>query len=70
MLQAIQAFEMATGRKLRYELGARRDGDVVETYASVDKAARVLGWRSTRSIVDAMRDAFAWQEGLANSPLG
>jgi UDP-glucose 4-epimerase len=69
VLEAIGAFETATGRKLRYELGPRRDGDVVETYASVEKAARVLGWRASRSIVDAMRDAFAWQEALASSPL-
>jgi UDP-glucose 4-epimerase len=68
--EAIRAFETATGKQLAHEFGPRRPGDVVETYASVDKARTVLGWRSKRTIVDAMRDAYAWQVALARDPLG
>jgi UDP-glucose 4-epimerase len=70
VLEAIAAFDSATGLTLPYELGPRRPGDVVETYASVDKAKAVLGWTAQRTIVDAMRDAYAWQESLAANPLG
>lgn len=69
VLEAIQSFERATGQKLNYELGPRRPGDVIATYASVAKAEQHLGWRAERSIDDAMRDAYNWQRSLATDPL-
>lgn len=69
VLEAIHAFERASGTKLRYRIGPRRPGDVVESYASVKKANEVLGWRATRSIEDAMRDAYRWQLALRDNPL-
>jgi UDP-glucose 4-epimerase len=69
VLQAIQAFEEASGQKLNYRVGPRRTGDVVETYASVDKAAEVLGFRTELTILDAMRDAHRWQLALRDNPL-
>jgi UDP-glucose 4-epimerase len=65
VLEAIAAFEAASQTRLRYRLGPRRPGDVIEIYASVDKALRLLGWRTELGIVDAMRDAYAWQVALA-----
>ena len=50
-------------------LGDRRPGDVVETYASVDKATSKLAWKAERTILDAMRDAYNWQLALKNNPL-
>jgi UDP-glucose 4-epimerase len=70
VLEAIAAFEAASGVRLRYRLGPRRPGDVVEIYASVDKAQRLLGWRSERSIIDAMRDAHRWQLALGERGAG
>jgi len=64
VLEAIAAFEAASGVRLRYRLGPRRPGDVVEIYARVDKAQRMLGWRTERTIIDAMRDAYNWQLAL------
>jgi UDP-glucose 4-epimerase len=69
VLEAIGAFHSATGLALPYEVGPRRAGDVVETYASVDKAKEVLGWSAQRSIADALRDAYAWQQALRSDPL-
>jgi UDP-glucose 4-epimerase len=68
VLQAIAAFEAASGTRLRYRVGPRRPGDVIEIYANVDKALRLLGWRTRRSIVDAMRDAYNWQLALGRRP--
>jgi len=69
VLQAIQAFEQASGQKLRYRVGPRRTGDVVESYANVDKARAELGWNAELGILDAMRDAWQWQVALRDNPL-
>ncbi|HKO92202.1 MAG TPA: UDP-glucose 4-epimerase GalE [Polyangiaceae bacterium] len=69
VLEAIQAFEQASQAKLKYRLGPRRPGDIVESYANVDKARRVLGWSSELTILEAMRDAWKWQVALQKDPL-
>jgi UDP-glucose 4-epimerase len=69
VLQAIHAFEKASQTKLKYRIGPRRPGDVIESYANVDKARQELGWRSELTILDAMRDAWKWELALKNDPL-
>jgi len=64
VLEAIRAFEAVSGVPLRYRFGPRRPGDAVTVYASVDKIERELGWRAQLGIVDAMRDAWNWQQAL------
>ena len=62
--QAIEAFERATGVKVPVEVGPRRDGDIEQIFAHCEKVERVLGWRARRTVEDAMRDAWAWQQSL------
>jgi UDP-glucose 4-epimerase len=62
--QAIEAFERATGEQVPVEVGPRREGDIEQIYAHCEKVERVLGWRAVRSVEDAMRDAWAWQQRL------
>jgi UDP-glucose 4-epimerase len=69
VLQAIHAFEEVSQTKLRYRIGPRRPGDIVESYANVDKARKILGWKAELSIRDAMRDAWKWQVALKEDPL-
>jgi UDP-glucose 4-epimerase len=69
VLEAIAAFEAASGTKLQYRVGPRRNGDVVNSYANVDKARAELGWSSELTILDAMRDAWRWQVALRDNPL-
>jgi UDP-glucose 4-epimerase len=64
VLEAIQAFESVSGVPLRYRFGPRRPGDAVRVYASVDKVESELGWRARLDILDAMRDAWNWQQVL------
>jgi UDP-glucose 4-epimerase len=65
VLEAIAAFEAASGSQLRYRLGPRRPGDAAEVYANADKAQRELGWRARLGVLDAMRDAWRWQQSIA-----
>lgn len=64
VLEVIKTFEDVTGQKLPYEIGPRREGDIVRTYASVDKAARVLDWKAEKTLADALSDAWRWQQTL------
>jgi len=61
VLDAIRAFEKATGISLNYRIGDRRIGDVAVSYADVSKAKRCLGYFTRLSLEDAMRDAYNWQ---------
>lgn len=65
VLEAIAAFERASGTKLPYTVGPRREGDVIETYADVQRSREELGWRAELSVEDAMRDAWRWQQTLS-----
>ena len=65
VLEAIAAFERATGEKLAYDVGPRRPGDIEQIFANCDKVNRVLGWRAERSLDEAMQDAWRWQKTLA-----
>ena len=67
VLELIKTFERVNGVKVNYEIGPRRDGELPEVWANVDKAAKVLGWRANRSLEDMCRDAWNWQ---ARNPNG
>ncbi len=62
--EALDAFVRATGRKVDSVVGPRRGGDIEQIYACVDKSVALLGWRATRSVEEAMRDAWRWQQTL------
>lgn len=61
VLEIIKAFESATGVAIKYEMGARRAGDLPEFWANADKAAEILGWKTTRTLEDMCRDTWNWQ---------
>jgi UDP-glucose 4-epimerase len=61
VLEAVKAFERASGRKIPLDIVARRPGDVAECYADASLAARELGWKPKLSIDDMCADAWRWQ---------
>lgn len=67
VLDLVKAFEESSGQKIPYKVVDRRAGDVAESYASVDKAANGLNWRTTRSLEEACADSWRWQ---SNNPKG
>lgn len=66
VLEAILAFEKVSGTKLNYEIGARRDGDVVAIYAEPTKAFEVLGFTPKYNIEDIMSSAWEWDRKMNN----
>jgi len=67
VLELVHAFEEANNIKIKYQIVARRPGDIAACYANADKAYREMGFKCTRSIVDACRDSWNWQK---NNPKG
>lgn len=64
VLNVINAFEAATGLKVDYSIKPRRDGDVVAVYADCTKSNEVLGWKTEKTLADALGDAWNWQKKL------
>lgn len=64
VVEAIDAFERATGEKLNWAFAPRRAGDVIQAFADTTKANKILGWKTTLTIDDAMRDAWRWEKKL------
>lgn len=64
VLELIASFERATGVKVPYKIGPRREGDIVKIWADPRKANEVLGWKAEAEIDDTMRNTWRWQSNL------
>jgi len=67
VLQVIEAFEKAIGRKLEKSILPRRAGDIAENYADPTKAREELGWTAQYTIEDMCAHVWNWQ---SNNPNG
>ncbi len=65
VLELINTFEAATGVKVPYKIGARREGDIEKIWAEPRKANEVLGWKAEIPLEETMRKTWAWQCHLA-----
>ncbi len=61
VLDVINAFEKSTGKKLNYKIVKRRAGDITAAYADTSLANTELGWKSEKSLEEALYDAWQWQ---------
>jgi len=64
VLEVIASFEKVSGRKLPYEITARRPGDIEQVWADTCRANEVLGWTAKRSLDDALESAWRWECAL------
>lgn len=60
VLEMIDAFERASGRRINYEIVDRRPGDVAACWADPSLAERLLNWRARRDVNDMCRDVWRW----------
>ena len=58
--EMVAAFERVHGAPLPKRDAPPRPGDVAGAYTNIDKASRLLGWRPTLSLDDAIRHALEW----------
>jgi UDP-glucose 4-epimerase len=63
VLDAIRAFEAASGRSIAYEIVGRRPGDIGSCYANPAAAERELGWHAEFGIERMCADQWRWQSG-------
>jgi UDP-glucose 4-epimerase len=61
VIEAVRAFERASGRSVPFERAPRREGDVAECYADPTLAEKTLGWKATLTLDDMCRDTWRWQ---------
>jgi len=66
VLQMITALEKTSGKKVPYQIGPRRPGDIAICYADPTNAARLLGWKTTRDLATMCADGWRWQQQNPN----
>ncbi|HRU98558.1 MAG TPA: UDP-glucose 4-epimerase GalE [Ruminococcus sp.] len=64
--EIVETFEKVNDIKINHVYGARRPGDLPESYANADKALKVLGWKTERTLADMCRDTWNWQKNNPN----
>ncbi len=62
VLDIVNAFEQASGIKLNYVIGARREGDLPAFYADASKANKELGWHAEYDIDKMCADTWNFQK--------
>ena len=67
VLQIINEFKRATGVNINYRIAPKRDGDVAECWAEVERAALELNWRPSRSLEEMLKDAWNWERSSSGN---
>lgn len=61
VLDAVKAFERASGREIPFRIAGRRPGDTAVSYADPTKAQQELGWTAEYDLQRMCEDAWRWQ---------
>lgn len=67
VLEIVKAFEMANGVKIPYIIGNRRQGDLQDSWANVDKIAKYLDWHAHYDLMTMCKDSWKWENNIKNS---
>ena len=66
VLDVVNAFKKASGIDIKYEIVARRAGDLAVCYSDPSKAYKALGWKAERDIEEMCEDSWRWQKQNPN----
>ena len=61
VLQVVTAFQEGVGRPIEHQIVGRREGDVAQCYAAIDKARRELGFKAEKTLLDMCKDEMNWR---------
>jgi UDP-glucose 4-epimerase len=64
VLEAIKSFERVTGVNVKYRITGRRAGDIEKIWADPSFANRELGWKTEKSLDEAMESAWEWEKTI------
>ncbi len=64
VLEVIKTFERVNNLKLNYKIAQRRAGDIESAYADVSFANKELGWKTKKTLEEALESAWKWQQKL------
>jgi UDP-glucose 4-epimerase len=64
VLQVIQSYEAACGKKIPYQIVKRRPGDIASCYTAPNKANAVLKWKANRSLSEMCLSSWDFQRRL------
>ena len=62
VLEALAAFEKASGKDLPFKVVDRRPGDIAECYADSTRAQNELEWKPQYGLDEMCADAWRWQQ--------
>jgi len=66
VLEVLEAFERASGKKIPYQIVARRPGDIASCYADPQKARTELEWIAETGLDEMCSDTWRWQSKNPN----
>lgn len=64
VMQMIHAFEKANQIKIPFEIVSRRPGDIATSYANVQKAYDVLGFKTSKTVNDMVFDSWNFEKSI------
>ncbi len=64
VLELINEFQNATGKKVPYSIVGRREGDIEQVWAEPRKANEVLGWKAETPIAEVLASAWKWEKHI------
>ena len=71
VLEMVRAIEKASGKKVPYQIVARRPGDIAQCFADPGFALQEIGWKAERGLDEMAEDTWRWQsnnpDGYSNS---
>jgi len=62
VLEIVKTFEKVYGKPLNYKIVNRRPGDITAIYADTTIANKELGWKTEKTLEEALLSAWKWQE--------
>jgi UDP-glucose 4-epimerase len=62
VLDMVAAMNKVLGRELPVRIEPRREGDIAQCFAQVDKAERDLGWTAHHDLMDMVEHSWNWQQ--------